>query len=40
MKNDIRYYGVGALLYCPANKKSIVDSITTEAFGTKFSLAL
>lgn len=40
MKNDILYYSVGALLYCPANKKSIADSIINESFGTKFSLAL
>lgn len=40
MKNDVLYYSVGALLYCPANKKSIADSIINESFGTKFSLAL
>ncbi len=40
MKDNILYYSVGALLYCPANRKSIVDSITSEKFGTKFSLAL
>ncbi len=40
MKNDIIYYSVGALLYCPANKKTIADSIINEKFGTKFSLAL
>lgn len=40
MKNDILYYSVGALLYCPASKKTIVDSITSGRFGTKFSLAL
>jgi len=40
MKNNILYYSVGALLYCPANKQNIVDSIIHEKFGTKFSLAL
>ena len=40
MKNDVLYYSVGALLYCPANKESIADSIIHEKFGNKFSLAL
>lgn len=40
MKNDVLYYSVGALLYCPANKKSIADSVISENFGTGFSLAL
>lgn len=40
LKNDILYYSIGALLYCPANKKSIADSIISEKFGTRFSLAL
>lgn len=40
LKNDLLYYSVGALLYCPANKKTIADSIISERFGTKFSLAL
>lgn len=40
MKNSILYYSVGALLYCPANKESIVSSLTREAFGRQFSLAL
>lgn len=40
MKDSVLYYSVGALLYCPANKESIVDSIITEKFGNKFSLAL
>lgn len=40
MKNNILYYSVGALLYCPANKPSIVNSIIEEKFGNKFSLAL
>ena len=34
------YYSVGALLYCPANKKTIADSVIHEKFGTKYSLAL
>lgn len=40
LKNNILYYSVGALLYCPANKKSLADSIISEKFGTSFSLAL
>lgn len=40
MKNNIIYYSIGALLYCPANKLSIADSVINEKFGTKFSLAL
>lgn len=40
MKNDIRYYSVGALLYCPANRWGIVEKITAGTFGTGFSLAL
>lgn len=40
MKNSTRYYGVGALLYCPANRESIADSIISEKFGKKYSLAL
>lgn len=40
MKNDVLYYSVGALLYCPANKESIVNSVIYEKFGNKFSLAL
>ena len=40
MKNDIIYYSVGALLYCPANKKTIAGSVIHEKFGTKYSLAL
>ena len=38
MKNDILYYSVGALLYCPANKTDIADSIINEKFGQKFGL--
>ena len=33
-------YTVGALLYCPANNTTIVNSITHEKFGKHFSLAL
>lgn len=40
MKNNIIYYSVGALLYCPANKESVADSIIHEKFGDKYSLAL
>lgn len=40
MKNDSIYYSVGALLYCPANRESIVDSVISEKFGKNFSLAL
>lgn len=40
LKNNILYYSVGALLYCPANKSSIAESVISEKFGTRFSLAL
>ena len=40
MKDNVIYYSVGALLYCPANKESVADSIINEKFGNKFSLAL
>lgn len=40
MNNSLLYYSVGALLYCPANKKTIVDSIINNKFGTKYSLAM
>lgn len=40
MKNSMIYYSVGALLYSPANNQTIVNSIVTEKFGNKFSLAL
>jgi citrate lyase beta subunit len=40
LKDDILYYSIGALLYCPANRAGIVDSILSEKFGTKYSLAL
>lgn len=40
MKNDIKYYSVGALLYCPANKKEIPLYIETQKFAQRYSLAL
>ena len=40
MKDKVLYYSVGALLYCPANKESVADSIINGKFGNKFSLAL
>lgn len=39
MKNNILYYSIGARLYCPANKKSVADSVVQEKFGSKYSLA-
>lgn len=40
MKDLLIHYSVGALLYCPANNETIVNSIITERFGSKYSLAL
>ena len=40
MNNSLLYYSVGALLYCPANRKNIAASIVKQRFGTKYSLAL
>lgn len=40
MKDDVIYYSVGALMYCPANNAKIVDKLVKNEFGTKFSLAL
>lgn len=40
MKNDLVYYSVGPLLYCPANKATIAQSIINEKFGHGYSLAL
>lgn len=40
MNSSLLSYGVGALLYCPANNQNIVSSLTEERFGTCFSLAL
>lgn len=39
MKNSIIYYSVGALLYCPANRKNVAEAIVSGKFGTKYSLA-
>jgi len=40
LKDHIIYYSVGPLLYCPANKATIAQSIIQEKFGRHFSLAL
>lgn len=40
MKNSVKYYSVGALLYCPANNEGLAASIISGKFGNKFSLAL
>lgn len=40
MNNFLLAYRVGALLYCPANNDSIVNSLINEKFGKQFSLAL
>lgn len=40
MKNETIYYSVGALLYCPANRKTIADLIINEKLGKHYSLAL
>lgn len=40
MKNSLIYYSIGALLYCPANNKSIANSIISEKFGKQYSIAL
>ncbi|MCI8805249.1 MAG: HpcH/HpaI aldolase/citrate lyase family protein [Clostridiales bacterium] len=40
MKNSVLYYSIGALLYCPAYNKTIVNSLINGSFGNKFSLAL
>lgn len=40
MKNQTIYYSVGPLLYCPANKSTIAQSVIQEKFGNHFSLAL
>jgi citrate lyase beta subunit len=39
MKDSILCYSIGALLYCPANNESIVNSLVHEKFGTQYSLA-
>lgn len=40
MKDNILYYSVGPLLYCPANKTTIAQSVIHEKFSYPFSLAL
>lgn len=40
MNNTVLCYSVGALLYCPANNETIVDSLVSNKFDTPFSLAL
>lgn len=40
VKNENIYYSIGALLYCPANKQSLSESIINEKFGRKYSLAM
>ncbi len=40
LKDNILYYSVGPLLYCPANKPSIADSVINGKLGSTFSLAL
>lgn len=39
MKNDKKFYSVGALMYCPANNDKIADKLIQYEFGEKFSLA-
>lgn len=39
MKDAIQYYSVGALLYCPANRDGIAQSVINQKFGTRYSLA-
>ncbi len=40
MKDSPLYYSVGALLYCPADHRSVADHIIAGRFGSHFSLAL
>lgn len=40
MKDEIKHYSIGALLYTPANNTGIVKSVSDEKFGSKYSLAL
>ena len=40
VKNSVLYYSVGALLYCPANQLNLAESVISQKFGTKYSLAL
>lgn len=39
MNDEIQYYSVGALLYCPANRDGVADSVVSQRFGTRYSLA-
>lgn len=39
MKNSLKYYSVGPLLYCPADRKSITNSVIRQKLGSRFSLA-
>lgn len=40
MKNSSIYYSVGPLLYCPGDRKTIVQSVIGQKLGSRFSLAL
>ena len=40
MKNLSLYYSVGPLLYCPASRETIAQSIISQSFGSCFSLSL
>lgn len=40
MKNDVLYYSVGPLLYCPANQQNIAQYVIEQKLGSHFSLAL
>lgn len=40
MKNSSLYYSVGPLLYCPASRETIAQSVISERFGNSFSLSL
>jgi len=40
LKDNVIYYSVGALLYCPANKSTIASAVINGKFGNMYSLAL
>lgn len=40
MKDSSAHYNIGPLLYCPANRESIANSIIGQKLGSNFSLAL
>lgn len=40
MNQESIYYSVGPLLYCPADKPSVAETIRSQKFGTGYSLAL